>query len=45
MKEGGKPDYPEKTSGDEALKNATYYSPKVQAPAETLTRTLALVAG
>ena len=29
----------------QASKNATYYSPKIQAPSETRTRTIALVAG
>ena len=45
MKEGRKPEYPEKTSGDELRENATYYSPKIQAPSETRTRAVALVAG
>ena len=44
MKEGRKPVYPEKTPDDEPTENATYYSPKIQAPSETRTRTLALVA-
>ena len=42
MKEGRKPEYPQKTPASE---NATYYSPKIQAPNETRTRTIALVAG
>ena len=46
MKEGRKPEYPEKTLGDELQKMPhTTYSPKIQAPSETRTRTIALVAG
>ena len=45
MKEGRKPEYPEKTPGDELQKNATYYIPKIQAPGENQTRAVALVAG
>ena len=45
MKEGRKPEYPEKTPGDEHSENATYYSSKIQAPRETRTRAVALVAG
>ena len=45
MKEGRKPEYPEKTPGNELQKNATCYSPKIQAPSETRTRAVALVAG
>ena len=45
MKEGRKPEYPEKTPWQRASENATYYSPKIQAPSETRTRTIALVAG
>ena len=45
MKEGRKPEHPEKTPGDELSEKATYYSPKTQAPSETRTRALALVAG
>ena len=33
MKEGRKPEYPEKTPGDKLQKNGTYYSPKIQAQA------------
>ena len=40
MKEGRKPEYPEKTP-----ENATYKSQKIQAPSETGNRSLALVAG
>ena len=40
MKEGRKLEYPEKTPGDELQK-----CPKIQAPVETRTRTIALVAG
>ena len=42
MKEGRKPEYPEQTRGSES---ATYYNLKIQAPSETRTRTVALVAG
>ena len=45
MEEGRKPEYPEKTPGERASENATYYSPKIQAPSETQTRAVALVAG
>ena len=45
MKERRKPEYLEKTPGDELQKNATYYSLKIQAPGETRTFTIALVAG
>ena len=45
MKEGRKPEYLEKTPGDELQKNATYSSTKIQAPSETRTRAVALVAG
>ena len=45
MKEGRKPEYPEKMPGDKLQKNAAYYSPKIQAPSETWTHTIALVAG
>ena len=41
MKEGRKPEYPEKTPGDELRKNATHYSPKIQIPSETRTRAVA----
>ena len=37
MKEGRKPEYPEKTPGDELQKMPPYYSPKIQAPSETRT--------
>ena len=42
MKEGRKPDLPEKTPDDEI---ATYSSPEIQTPNETRTRTLALATG
>ena len=45
MKEGRKPEYPEKTPGYELSENVTYYSPKCQAPSETRTRAVALVTG
>ena len=45
MKEGRKPEHPEKTPGDELSENATYNSPKIQAPSETRSRAVALVAG
>ena len=45
MKEGRKPEYPEKNPGDELQLNDTYYSPKIQAPSETRTRAVALVTG
>ena len=46
MKEGRKPEYPEKIPDDELQKMShSYQSPKMQAPSETRTRTLALVAG
>ena len=45
MKEGRKQEYPEETPGYELSENATYYSPKIQAPSETGTRAVALVAG
>ena len=44
MKEGRKPEYQEKTPGDELKENATYYSTKIQAPSETRTRAVALKA-
>ena len=34
MKEGRKPEYPEKTPGDE-LQKMPHYSMKIQAPSET----------
>ena len=40
MKERRKPEYPEKTPGDELQKNA-----KIQGPSEIRTRAVALVAG
>ena len=40
MKEGRKPEYPEKTPGDEIQK-----MPYTTAPSETRTRTITLVAG
>ena len=45
MKEGRKPEYPEKTPDDELQKMPHAKSPKIQAQKETRTRTLALVAG
>ena len=45
MKEGRKLEYPEKTPGDELQKMPHTKSPKIQAPSETRTRTIALVAG
>ena len=45
MKEGRELEYPEKTPGDELQKMPHTKSPKIQAPSETRTRTLALVAG
>ena len=42
MKEGRKPEYPEKTPGDELQKMP---HAKIQAPSETRTRAVALVAG
>ena len=39
MKEGRKPEYPEKTPGDELQK-----MPHTRAPSKTLTRAIALVA-
>ena len=47
MKEGRKSEYPEETPGDELQYNihTTYNSPKSQAPSETRTRAVALVAG
>ena len=45
MKEGTEPEYPEKTPGDELQKMPHYYSPKIQAPSETRTRAVVLVAG
>ena len=41
MKEGRKLEYPQKTLGDE-LQKMPYYSPKIQAPSEIRTRTIAL---
>ena len=45
IQERMKPGYPEKDPQRQASENATYKSPKIQAPTETRTRTLALVAG
>ena len=45
MKEGRKPEYLEKTPDDELQKMPHTKSPKIQAPTQTQTRTLALVAG
>ena len=45
MKEGIKPEYPEKTPGDELQKMPHKWSPKNQAPSKIGTRTIALVAG
>ena len=45
MKEGRKPEYPEKTPGDELQKMPQAHSPKIQAPSETWTLAVALVAG
>ena len=45
MKEGRKPEYPEKTPGDELQRMPHTKSPKIQAPSETQTRTVTLVAG
>ena len=46
MKEGRKPECAEKTFDDELQKiYTTCYSPKIQAPTKTRTRTPALVAG
>ena len=45
MKEGRKPEYPEKTPGDELQKMPHYYSSKIQATSVPRTRTIALVAG
>ena len=45
MKEGRKPEYPEKNPDDELPENATCLSARIQAPSETGTRTMALVAG
>ena len=46
MKEGRKPEYPEKTPGDELQKMPQKKeNPKIQAPSETRTRAVALVAG
>ena len=45
MKEGRKPEYPEKIPGDELQKMPHTKAPKIQAPSETRTPTTALVAG
>ena len=45
MKEGRKPEYPEKTPGDELQKMLHTKAQKIQALTETRTRTIALVAG
>ena len=45
MKDGRKPEYPEKTPYDELQKISHTKDPKSQAPTKTWTRTLALVAG
>ena len=55
MKEERKPEYPEKTPGDELQRmphtsyllgsTRTHTRPKIQAPSETGTRAVALVAG
>ena len=45
MKKGKELEYPEKTIGDELQKMPHTKSPKIQAPSETQTRTLALVTG
>ena len=45
MKGGRKRDYPEKTPDDELQKLPHTKRTKIQAPSETRTRTLALVAG
>ena len=45
MKEGRKPEYPEKTPDDELQKMPHTKAPKIQTPSETQTRTIALVAG
>ena len=45
MKEGRKPEYPEKIPDHELHECRILHSPKIQVPRETRTRTLALVAG
>ena len=45
MKEGRKQEYPEKTPGDELQKMPHTTARKIQAPSETRTRAVALVAG
>ena len=45
MKEGRKLKYPEKNPWEQASENATYYSLKIQAPSETWTCIVALLAG
>ena len=45
MKEGRKPEYPEKTPNDELQKMPHTKARRFQAPSETRTRTIALVAG
>ena len=45
MKEGRKPEYPEKTTDDELQKMPHTKRPKVQALSETRTCTVALVTG
>ena len=45
MKEGWKPEYPEKTAGDELQKMPHTKVLKIQAPSEARTRVIALVAG
>ena len=45
MKEGRKPEYPEKTPDDEVQKMPHTKTLQIQAPSETRTRTIALVAG
>ena len=45
MKEGRKPEHPEKTPDDGLQKMPQTKAQKIQAPSETRTRTLALVAG
>ena len=45
FKEGRKPEYPEKTPGDELQKKPHTENPKIHTPSETRTRTIALVTG
>ena len=45
MKEGRKPDYPKKILLTASFRKCHILNPKIQAPTETRTRTLAVVTG